>query len=294
MSAKIISLPPYLVFLFKISVSCVLVFMVLTKMDWKELSSIQATSLYRVLPVSVLAYLLSKFASAVRQHQLLSKEGINISYKENLKIYWLGMFYNTLLPGGVGGDMIKAIQLHKLSKVPLVRIAKILLLDRLSGMVVLLSAIALLGWIILPHIGNIGVWTWLACFLACFPLMHGIHYYLSPVNKAAQWKGWLLSAMVQGIQGLMFLYIVFNLGNHEVSIAPCMFIFFLSSLAASLPLSIGGIGVREYIFLVLASHYSMPSSILVSGSFIFYLSSLAASLPGVFFTRFTSTKKTGT
>ena len=46
------------------------------------------------------------------------QEGVFISEKESLKLYYKGMFYNIMLPGGIGGDGYKGYYLHNTLHVP--------------------------------------------------------------------------------------------------------------------------------------------------------------------------------
>lgn len=44
---------------------------------------------------------------------LLAAQGVKIGRYHNLKLYLIGSFFNFVIPGGVGGDAIKAYYLHK-------------------------------------------------------------------------------------------------------------------------------------------------------------------------------------
>jgi len=55
----------------------------------------------------------------------------------NLQLYFLGMFYNLFLPGGIGGDGYKVYYLHKHLSAPLKKSILALVLDRVTGLIAL-------------------------------------------------------------------------------------------------------------------------------------------------------------
>ncbi|HUU89695.1 MAG TPA: lysylphosphatidylglycerol synthase transmembrane domain-containing protein [Phycisphaerae bacterium] len=77
---------------------------------------------------------------AVRWRLLLGVQGIHITFLESLRLTYIGWFFNNWLPGGAGGDFVKAYYLarqthHKTEAVTVV------FLDRLIGLV----AVCVLG-----------------------------------------------------------------------------------------------------------------------------------------------------
>ena len=71
--------------------------------------------------------------------------------KENIKLYWLGLFYNLFLPGGVGGDGFKVYLLGKYKKSNLKTVIGAILSDRVSG----LSIIVILLLVFIPMLDYI-------------------------------------------------------------------------------------------------------------------------------------------
>ncbi|QKG53302.1 lysylphosphatidylglycerol synthase transmembrane domain-containing protein [Hymenobacter sp. BRD67] len=58
-------------------------------------------------------FTLSKLISSVRLNTFFRAVGIQLTERYNLRLYWLGMFYNLFLPGGIGGDGYKVYLLGK-------------------------------------------------------------------------------------------------------------------------------------------------------------------------------------
>ena len=59
-------------------------------------------------------------------------------------LYYVGMFYNALLPGGIGGDAYKAYKFEKSFNKGYKLIIKSLLIDRVSGLFAIFILLSLL------------------------------------------------------------------------------------------------------------------------------------------------------
>src|SRR5215203_2832358 len=70
---------------------------------------------------AVLFYFISKMVSGFRLNINFRNINIYLSEWDNLKLYWLGMFYNLFLPGAISGDAYKVILLNKVHKAPFKR-----------------------------------------------------------------------------------------------------------------------------------------------------------------------------
>ena len=88
------------------------------------------------LLLAFLLFIFSKTVAAFRLNNFFRQIEINISEAYNFKLYLLGMFYNLFLPGGIGGDGYKIYLLNKKFDVKIKSLFWAVLLDRLSGMMV--------------------------------------------------------------------------------------------------------------------------------------------------------------
>jgi uncharacterized protein (TIRG00374 family) len=77
------------------------------------------------------------FVMAVRWHLLLCANDIRIPFFTLVRLHYLGFFYNTFMPGGAGGDILKAVHLaqHCTRKA---EAATVVLVDRVVGLLGLL------------------------------------------------------------------------------------------------------------------------------------------------------------
>ena len=115
----------------------------------------------------ILIFNLSKFFCAIRLNKFFKQDGVFISEKESLKLYYKGMFYNIMLPGGIGGDGYKGYYLHNTLQVPVKNLVRPILWDRITGavsIVILIFVLVNFQTFIPDHLG-------LKIFLVCSPLL---------------------------------------------------------------------------------------------------------------------------
>ena len=236
-------------------------------------------------------FVVSKLLSAVRLNRFFQVVDIQLSEGYNLQLYWLGMFYNLFLPGGIGGDGYKVYLLGKQFPGRRPLIFRALLLDRLSGLVALLVLVLAL-LVVVPtaelHLAGAGVralpaW-WRAVPLALLPLGVAASYGLGRWGfgefRAAFGRTSWQALGVQGAQVLQAWALLAALGAAGGPVLPYLLVFLASSIAAVLPLTVGGLGARELTFLYGARLFALSAPVAVSVSVLFYVITAAVSLVG--------------
>jgi uncharacterized membrane protein YbhN (UPF0104 family) len=230
------------------------------------------------LALAAALFTLSKLISSVRLNTFFQAVSIQLTERYNLRLYWLGMFYNLFLPGGIGGDGYKVYLLGKEFPGQRGVIFRALLLDRLSGMVALLVLLLLLfaatdypGW-------------YRAGALALVPLGLGLSYGLGrwlfgEFRRAFGRTSWQALG-AQGAQVLCAWALLVALGAAGGPILPYLLVFLASSIAAVLPLTVGGLGARELTFLYGAKLFVLSVPVAVSVSVLFYVITALVSLVG--------------
>ena len=88
--------------------------------------------------------------------------------------------------------------------------------------------------------------------------------------------------MVQLLQILSALFILFALNVNE-NMMGYLFIFLLSSIVAVLPLTIGGIGSREFTFMLGAQWIGLNIDLSIALSLMFYIITAFTSLFGIIY-----------
>jgi glycosyltransferase 2 family protein len=272
-------LPSWLKLFIKLLVTCLCLWYVSNKIDWsKSWQTLQRTNIFWLL-VATLLFVASKIVAAIRLNIYFNNMQLQLSQKTNLQLYWLGMFYNLFLPGGIGGDAYKVILLTKTHQKPAKLLTATVLLDRISGV----AGLAILAALYYYAVYSGGQFS-LILVLAILP---GIGLYYVVVNKffpsfiKGFWSTFWMGLLVQGLQVLCAYSIMqsLHLYNHS---SPYILIFLLSSIVAILPFTIGGLGAREVVFIWGSTQFLLNQEESVCISLLFYLITVFISTIGVF------------
>jgi uncharacterized membrane protein YbhN (UPF0104 family) len=129
--------------------SASLIAFVLRKVSWHELGAIihQAKAGW-ILSASALTGLLV-IGLAIRWRLFLRDKGIELPFGIIFVLSWAGQFFNAVLPGSTGGDVVKIYQACRLNPDEKAAAAATVLADRLTGLVALLL-LAGIGLVINP------------------------------------------------------------------------------------------------------------------------------------------------
>jgi uncharacterized membrane protein YbhN (UPF0104 family) len=272
-------LPSWLTLVLKIGISAICLWYVSRKINWLETWKLLEDSNKAWLIVAAIFFISSKIVSSFRLNIYFRNIALPLSEKNSLKLYWLGMFYNLFLPGGIGGDAYKVILLNKKGKINSYKLTTAaVLLDRISG-VAGLGILAAIFYFLLYR-GTVFSW------LAIAAIIPGIAAYWFIVKKwfpsfVAGFMGTLiLGLLVQILQVICVYFLMLSIGIHQHFNA-FQFIFLLSSIVAILPFTIGGLGAREIVFLWGATEFGLVNQEAVYISLLFYFITVLTSLVGL-------------
>ena len=202
---------------------------------------------------------------------------IQLTRSKNWRLYLLGMFYNTILPGGIGGDGYKVFYLNKNHKLRTKKSLVLMIGDRLAGLYALVSIAIIVGiaWYQIP-LYFIG--------LVLIPIGYGILYFLCKrlIPRIIHFYNKIigLSFAVQILQVLCILILVIDLGYSSEWLGFTV-LFLVSSIIAAIPITIGGLGSREIAGLYLAELLVLDVNVAISIGLIFYILTLLLSLFGM-------------
>lgn len=235
------------------------------------------------LLAALLCYALSQVAAAFRLKVLFQRIPIGINHLENIRLYWLGLFYNLFLPGGVGGDGFKVYLLGRHLKSDLRKTLGAILSDRISGLtVIVVFLLVLLPFLDYPLPLKEWAWTGIPLVMAAFWLFLRL-FNASLLPAWAPTFGWALLAQLLQMTAALFLLKSLPTSAGEPYNA-YLFLFFLSAIAGSVPITLGGIGARELVFLWGAQYLGINEDTAVALSLLFYVASAVTALPGLVFT----------
>lgn len=256
-------------------------YIVMGKIDLQRLKTIVSHANPLHLMAAVIFFNISKIINAIRLNRFFQSIGLRLSQWYNLKLYYLGMFYNLFLPGGVGGDGYKIFILKKNHGITVMNVFSAVFWDRVSGIfaLVFLSAILLLPSRFSTLYPDQVHWFWGIAIVA-YPLsllLTRLFYrQFMPVFVITA----IESILVQATQliSAWFILMAISATTNQIDY---LAIFLISSVATILPLTIGGAGAREVTFFYALNHLGLDTNTGVALSLIFFVVSAISSLAGV-------------
>ncbi len=264
----------------KLAITIAALWYVFTKIEVQQVLDTISQTRPLYLAGALLFFVLSKMLSSLRLGRYLDSIGIYLSPESNMKLYLLGMYYNLFLPGGIGGDGYKIYLLNKRFDVAARRIFWAVMMDRIIG-VLALFCMAVLLFCFVPGMAAYAWFTWLLIPISVavtYVIFRRFFPYFLPVFRITN----LQSVVVQLLQVLSALLILLSL-KETVQLESYLFVFLISSMVAVLPLTIGGIGSREFTFMLGAQWLGLDLNISIALSLLFYLLTAFTSLWGLIY-----------
>ena len=274
--------------LLKLAFSVAAIWLVFSNISLREVMIVFSTANWWYLLAGLLFVIISSLLSAFRQNLSFRSTGAHLSPALNLKLYWVGMFYNLFLPGGIGGDGIKVYLVHKYRKNGVKKNIGAMLVNRVAGLVAI-GMITILLYYLSGDTFKIGWPGWF-----CIPLLYLFYYVVlkyflkSFLPIHAGLFGWsMLLQLMQLVSSLFILY-----AFHQFSdVTEYLFLFFFSAIATAIPITIGGVGAREMVFFLGANVLHLNKELSIALSVMFFLLSALVSLAGIYWVFFPPFRK---
>jgi len=276
---KKVSVKKILQWALKLMLSFLALYLVYKKINKEEFFQIiQHTNWVWLIPAFLL-FNISKIFSSIRLNGLLNNIGIETDHTTNLKLYYKGMFYNLFLPGGIGGDIYKTYIINKGNDVPLKKIIGTILYDRLSGLIMLTFIACILAFDLLY------VYQLYALILAVITIPIGYLFtrILFSSHRFNFGNSQLLSFVVQVSQVMSVICILKALQVKFITYFSYLFLFMISSIASVIPVTVGGAGARELVFLYGKKILNVEPETGIAIGLIFFCITVISSFIGVFF-----------
>jgi uncharacterized protein (TIRG00374 family) len=290
----------------KVLVTLALLALVIWTVDLQQVWQTLATADWRALLVAFVLYQLGILIRSYRWYALLEAQNARVPLLKLLNLYYVGTFFNSFLPSGFGGDVVKMYELARYSANGPLSVSTVLT-DRILGLVVLfaMALVALpFGWrlvppsvvlILLALIVGLGMGLWLFLNRRLVEALAGriglLRRILSNPKIAALYASFhnytgpaLLRSTLASLAfnlSLIVVQIYLAYAVH-VHISPAYFFLFvpiLSSLTA-LPISISGFGVREGGYVLLFGQAGVEANRAIAMSLLFYALNFATGIVG--------------
>ncbi|MEK7225625.1 MAG: lysylphosphatidylglycerol synthase transmembrane domain-containing protein [Bacteroidota bacterium] len=270
----------WLKLLLKIAVTAACLWYVSGKIDFTKAGIALGSANWFYLFLALICFVISKLISAIRLNIYFKNIGIELPGSQNMKLYWLGMFYNLFLPGSIGGDAYKVVLLTKRFGVPYKKTGAAVLLDRLSGVAGLGLILAVYGAFVLKN-DFYSVLVIAGAVIAVIILFYIVKSWLKDFTQSF-FSTLLLGLLVQAFQ-VVCVYLIMAALDIPAHAPAYIFIFLVSSAVSVLPLTVGGLGAREIVFLEGAKYFGLAQETSVVISLLFYLITLLTSAVGLLY-----------
>ncbi|HMI93869.1 MAG TPA: lysylphosphatidylglycerol synthase transmembrane domain-containing protein [Polyangiales bacterium] len=241
------------------------------------LAALRSIPMTSVLAVVALLFLAMGLA-AVRWRVVLHACGIHthVPLLELFRLHWVGAFYNQCVPGGVGGDVVRAVATRRLYGARgLPAALGVVLLERLLGLCGLLVLVSTsFALYPLPGVPNvmlfsaIGIAAIASCIGAILAAPRIAPHLPGPLRRVLEavpvitslplfGVGLLLSVLTQLMGALIGHLVVVSIAP-QVTLMQSLVINPLILAAQYVPFTVGGAGVREFAFVTFYGLVAVP------------------------------------
>ena len=295
-------------YLLRISITIVLLIFLFYKIDAKNIFEIVKGIDLSFLILAAALFIFVIFLLIIRWLMLLRALDIRVPLLRIIVAYMAGLFFNLFLPSSIGGDLIRGLDLSRFEKSKSKLFATVIL-DRLSGFVcvVILSFFALLfayqrfvgDTAVLFSVGSLVViliFTVLVLFnkeifiklSSVFDRFGSIKQGLMNFNeyillfrnkKRILVYNMALSLIAQILGAVVFYFIAVSTGVDLSLIFFFIFVPIVNAIAV-LPITIGGLGLRDYFTVLFFAKVGVEKSQAISLSLIWFSFMVAVGLLG--------------
>ena len=297
-----------LVILLKAAITGGLVVLFLYRVEWQELRSSLLSVRVGPWAAAVGLFLLSNLLGAFQWRELLMRQGIDLPAKQVVSLYFVGVFFNNFLVSNIGGDVVRVYDLNRMTGKGLAGFAATFL-DRFIGLFVLIC-FAVLTYPFTPESWVAAVWAPILGLslgllgVLCFGFSRRLSgVILTGVERVLPARvGGFLRAVREAFGLYRHAYgVLARVGAFAVGVQLCRIGLFyaagealgqevafryyvvfipLIAIASAIPISFGGIGVRENMGVLLFGRAGMSATSAVAVMFLGYVSFIVASLAG--------------
>lgn len=295
----------------KVAVSVILLLWLGSRIDFRETTRVIARADVATLLLAAVVFLASNVLGAIQWRTLLRAAGLVVSFPRVLAYYFQGLFFGLFLPASVGADVSRVYDTTRHTG-ELGGSVAATVMDRLvgfysMGMMAVLALLLSPGQlpppvILVPIVGFTGVNLLVA--LALFSrrasrilgrlagrlpegrareVGTGLVRALHGLGRRPALLAWVMgiSILVQVLRILMH-YQVAQALSIELPLREFFVIIPVLAVLVALPISFGGIGVRESAAVELFQHVNVSAPEAVGMQVTAFLISIAVNLPGWF------------
>ena len=245
-------------------------------------------------------YLIGQVASSARYVYVLRALRRALSMVSSLRVHYIGLWFNQVMPTSLGGDVAKVFYLR--GQVGFSRAVRATLLDRVSGLAILLASVVMLAPVYVKRLAvlatpAVALSAGLLLAMAAVTVLHGTRRRVASCRAVARpavllavdlgrfarwrhlWPQLWSSSVVHACGVLTYAMLGMALGL-PIGLVDYFLLVPLVFLVALLPISFAGWGLRETGAVALFGLAAVPADAALLLSMLFGLLQFASSIPG--------------
>jgi uncharacterized membrane protein YbhN (UPF0104 family) len=286
----------------KIAVTVSLLWFFVSRVDVHHISNALMGLKLTSLGLAAFVLALTIPVTAARWHYILSVSGYSPGKGKLAKIIWVGLFFNQVLPSGIGGDAVRAWRCHLLG-IGAGQAIRSILLDRAMGFALIVLAYAAGLPILLRMMADgprrgvfVAILVAVGGLAALFSLDSLPNFllrmkFLSPIASISIEARRLVSnpRRLSVLFSLTLLGTAINISAYQrialsidagLSFVDWVLIVPPVTLMQLLPVSLAGWGIREAALVVVLNTFNIPSEVALAISLLFGACQVLIALPG--------------
>jgi uncharacterized protein (TIRG00374 family) len=296
----------------KALISLSLLTYLLWQLDWQALTETANNLQWWTLPAAVIILLSTLYFGTLRWALLLRTHYDYFKLPQLFKHYLVGTLFNNLLPTSTGGDLVRSYYIYRHNRDAVCAVSPVIT-ERVVGLIVLL-AISVLAIFLTGSTAILGATTWstlliiLSCSLvgmllitlpATYWPLHRLLERLSRFRiialllrmgeathgyfrKPALMLMLMTYSFIGQLLAVVTYYVIASGLNIEISMQTLLVVIPIALMAAALPISLGGMGVRELATAGLLIRFGVSETDAAAVALFFIPVLLITSLPGLY------------
>ena len=297
---------PNTVLVIKLGITGLLFWWLAQSVDLRSASAQMLGADRGLLAVATLVLMLTVVPAAARWQQVLRTFAQSFTFIHLLMWTLAANFFNQVLPSSLGGDALR-VHWSRQARLPLGDAINSVVIDRLAA----LAATVVLCACTAPFIDaviNDDAPAWTSAIWALTPVvaaaalvallwarhfdgaqwkaLRGLAHFSKQLGRVLLNKRYTVPILANGVAAHLIrvaaVWLIADALSLHISFGVCVALVPLCLLIAMVPISIGGWGVRESVFVLGFSQVGVPAHDALALSLLFGLLGIVAALPGAF------------
>ena len=235
--------------------------------------------------------------NAYRWLLILKSHNLNINFLDTFNLVYIGSFFNNILPGSYGGDLVRIYYITKFTKQNKLKIASTILLDRIYGLIGLIILGDIVFYFICHEYNiikffinlNLLIFLIIIIFFISFKKLYFVRTYFNKIKiffqiqKKTFLKCIFISCVLFFFVHMSVYIISTKFFEIETSLSVVFFSNTLSTISSIIPITPGGLGVSELVYVKINQNlFSIYFQNLANVIIYFRLCNILTCLPSLF------------